>query len=57
MLRPAVFHDPRQQALNGLGHPFDILVFATERFDESQGVIGSLSYPGNKYGKVIHEVP
>lgn len=53
--------DPRQesvrvrQALMGLGHPFDIIVMATERFEESKGVIGGLAYPANKYGKVIYE--
>ncbi len=53
--------NPRQesvrvrQALMGLGHPFDIIVMATERFEESKGVIGGLAYPANKYGKVIYE--
>lgn len=53
--------NPRQesvrlrQALMGLGHPFDIIVMATERFEESKGVIGGIAYPANKYGKVIYE--
>ena len=41
-------------ALGGLGFAFDIIVMATERFEESKGVIGGLAYPANKYGKVIY---
>jgi predicted nucleotidyltransferase len=53
--------NPRQesvrvrQALSGLGYPFDIMVMATERFEESKGVIGGIAFPANKYGKVIYE--
>ncbi len=53
--------NPRQEslhvrrALNGLGFPFDIIVMATERFEESKGVIGGIAFPANKYGKVIYE--
>ena len=43
------------RALSGLGHPFDIIVMATERFEESKGVIGGIAFPANKYGKVIYE--
>jgi predicted nucleotidyltransferase len=43
------------RALSGLGHAFDVIVMATERFEETKGVIGGLAYPANKYGKVIHE--
>ena len=42
-------------ALRGLGYPFDIIVMAVERFEESKGVIGGIAYPANKYGKVIYE--
>jgi predicted nucleotidyltransferase len=44
-----------RQALRGLDHAFDIIVMATERFEESKGVIGGIAYPANKYGKVIYE--
>jgi len=53
--------DPRKesvrihQAMRGLGYPFDIIVMAVERFEESKDVIGGLAYPANKYGKVIYE--
>jgi predicted nucleotidyltransferase len=40
-------------ALRGMGHPFDVIVMATERFEESKGVIGGIAYPANKYGRVI----
>ena len=45
-----------RQALRGLGYPFDVIVMATERFEESKNVIGGIAYPANKYGKVIYEV-
>jgi len=44
-----------RKALRGLDHAFDIIVMATERFEESKGVIGGIAYPANKYGKVIYE--
>jgi predicted nucleotidyltransferase len=41
--------------LSGLGFPFDVIVMATERFEESKHVIGGIAYPANKYGKVIYD--
>ena len=41
-------------ALRGMGYPFDVFVMASERFEESKGLIGGLAYPANKYGKVIY---
>jgi predicted nucleotidyltransferase len=43
------------QAMRGLGYPFDIIVMAVERFEESKEVIGGIAYPAHKYGKVIYE--
>jgi len=54
-LRLASSQGTRRQALGGLDHPFDNIVMATERFEESTGVIGGLAYPANKYGKVNYE--
>ena len=45
-----------RRAVRGLGYPFDIIVMATERFEESKNVVGGIAYPANKYGKVIYEV-
>jgi predicted nucleotidyltransferase len=42
-------------ALRGLGHPFDVIVIASERFEETKGLIGGIAYPANKYGRVIYE--
>ena len=42
-------------ALRGLGFPFDVIVMATERFEETKGLIGGIAYPANKTGKVIYE--
>ena len=44
-----------RQAVRGLGYPFDIIVMAAERFEESKNVIGGIAYPANKYGRVIYE--
>ena len=44
-----------RQAIGSMGYPFDIIVMATERFEESKGIIGGIAYPVNKYGKVIYE--
>ncbi len=52
---------PRQKsvrlrnALRGLGYPFDVMVMATERFEETKEIIGGLAYPAHKYGRVIYE--
>ena len=44
-----------RKALRGLGVPFDVIVMATDRLEESKNVIGGIAYPANKYGKVIYE--
>jgi predicted nucleotidyltransferase len=44
-----------RRSLGSLGFPFDVIVMATEWFEESKNVIGGLAYPAHKYGKVIHE--
>ena len=45
-----------RQALTDLGHPFDVIVMPTERFEESKNVIGGIAYPANKYGRVVYEI-
>jgi predicted nucleotidyltransferase len=42
-------------ALRGLGYPFDVIVIASDRFEETKQVIGGIAYPANKYGRVIYE--
>lgn len=44
-----------RQAVRGLGYPFDIIVMANKRFEETKNVIGGIAYPANKYGKVIYD--
>ena len=44
-----------RRALRSLGHPVDIIVMSTERFEESKNIIGGIAYPANKRGKVIYE--
>jgi predicted nucleotidyltransferase len=42
-------------ALRGLGFPFDVIVMASERFEETKGLIGGIANPASKTGRVIYE--
>ena len=42
--------------LRGLGFPFDVIVMGRDRFEETKNVIGSIAYPAQRHGRVIHEV-
>jgi predicted nucleotidyltransferase len=42
-------------ALRGLGLPFDVIVIAEDRFEETKDVVGGIAFPANKYGKIIYE--
>ncbi len=44
-----------REVLRGLGFPFDVIVMATERFEETKDIVGGVAYPAAKYGKVIYE--
>lgn len=44
-----------RQALRGLGWAFDIVVMATDRFDETKGVVGTIAYPANRQGQIVYE--
>lgn len=44
-----------RNALRGLGYPFDVIVMATERFEETRDVIGGVAYPADKHGEVVYE--
>jgi predicted nucleotidyltransferase len=44
-----------RSAVRGLGYPFDIIVMAIEKFEQSKNVVGGIAYPANKYGKIIYE--
>lgn len=44
-----------RSALGGFGVPVDVIMTASERFEETKNVIGGVAYPANKYGKVIYE--
>lgn len=53
--------DPREEtlkirnALTEFEMPVDVIVMASDRFEETRNVIGGIAYPANKYGKVIYE--
>ena len=42
------------EALSGLGYPFDVIVITSDWFEASKNVIGGIAYPANKYGKFIY---
>ncbi len=44
-----------REALCDMVYPFDIILMTTDRFEETKNVIGGISYPASRYGKVIYE--
>ena len=42
-------------ALRGLGFPFDVIVMATQRFEETKDLVGGLALPADRDGRVIYE--
>ncbi len=42
-------------ALRGLGFPFDVIVMATQRFEETKDLVGGLALPAASGGRVIYE--
>jgi predicted nucleotidyltransferase len=53
--------DPRRDSvrlrgvLRGIAVPFDVVVMATQRFEETKHVVGGIAYPAHRYGRVIYE--
>ena len=44
-----------RRALGDVGYPVDVVVIATERFEETKNIIGGIAYPANKHGRVLYE--
>ncbi len=44
-----------QDSLLDLGYPFDIIIMAKERFEETKDLIGGIAHPANKHGVVVYE--
>jgi predicted nucleotidyltransferase len=44
-----------RRALGDIGYPVDVVVIATERFEETKGIIGGIAYPAHKFGRVLYE--
>jgi hypothetical protein len=42
-------------SLRGLGYPFDVIVMATDRFEETRSLIGGLARPADITGRMIYE--
>jgi len=54
---PSNTHDESvriRRSIGDLPYPFDVMVMATRRFEETKNVVGGLAYPANKYGRVIY---
>jgi len=53
--------DPRQESvrlresLGDIGHPLDVLVMSTDRFEETKDLVGGIAFPAHRYGKVLYE--
>jgi len=53
--------NPRQESvrlresLRDIGHPFDVLVMSTDRFEETKDLVGGIAFPAHRYGKVLYE--
>ncbi len=45
-----------RRALGDIGYPLDVIVIASERFEETKGIIGGIAYPAHRYGRVLYEV-
>ncbi len=44
-----------RESLRSLGLAIDVFVLSTERFEETKDIVGGISHPAHKYGKVIYE--
>jgi predicted nucleotidyltransferase len=44
-----------RSAIGSVGHPVDVIVIPTERFEETKNIFGGIAYPAEKYGKVLYE--
>ena len=42
-------------AVGDIGYPVDVIVMRTERFERTKRFIGGITYPANKYGRVLYE--
>ncbi|MCE5229182.1 nucleotidyltransferase domain-containing protein [bacterium] len=43
------------RSLRGIQFAFDVVLMATEAYEESKNVIGGIAYPAHKYGRTIYE--
>jgi predicted nucleotidyltransferase len=42
-----------RRALGDVGYPVDVIVIATERFEETKSIIGGVAY--HRFGRVLYE--
>lgn len=43
-----------RDVLRGIAVPLDVVVMATQRFEETKHVVGGIAYPAHRYGRVIY---
>lgn len=43
-----------RRALGDIGYPVDVIVMATERFEETKSVVGGIAWPAHKFGRVLY---
>src|ERR1039457_2492398 len=44
-----------RRALGDVGYPVDVIVIATERFEATKDIIGSIAYPAHRHGRTLYE--
>ena len=43
-----------RQALGDVGYPVDVIVIASDRFEETKSIIGGIAYPAHTFGRVLY---
>lgn len=44
-----------RDAIGDVAFPVDVILISTERFEATKNIVGGISYPAHKYGKVLYE--
>jgi len=44
-----------RESLCGMGFPIDVIVMATDWFEQTKDLVGGIAYPAHRYGRVIYE--
>ncbi|HUU91925.1 MAG TPA: nucleotidyltransferase domain-containing protein [Phycisphaerae bacterium] len=44
-----------RESLGAMGYPFDVIVMATDRFEETRDLVGGIARPASRHGRIIYE--